>query len=454
MKNSLTAYLTTALLIGPLLHAQPVLPILKVASTPRAIEIESGSGPFIYSLADQFDTVPIDSQVVRFTAQYTDNTGIVTKNLDMALFTNRTPVTRSNFLNYVSDGDYLNSIIHRSLPGFVLQGGGFQIQPGQPLPVITSVPKDPPIVNEPGISNTLGTISMAKFPGNPNSATSEFFISTAGNSNNLDFQNGGFAVFGRLTKQTLPNALLLNNPGEFPTYNATSFKQEFTNLPLHQSGGGFINFDKFIRFTAVSLVPLPQNQAGTSTTLTYNVTNPLPSALASSVVTGNDLTITQNGNTGGLSTLTFSATDSVGNEVRENLQVKIGNYYQTWRAANYSGTDLTDDAISGPSADPNNNGIKNLQAFVQGLTLNEVTSPDITVEGGLIHLSYLERIDAIGTALVIERSGTLLNDWAPAPAQVISRQPTAPNQQLVTVQIAPRATRDFYRIRFDLLRTQ
>lgn len=102
------------------------------------------------------------------------------------------PGTVLNFLRYVADGDYDGSFFHRLVPGFVLQGGGFYPESGGAVPV------DPPIVNEFGISNTRSTVAMAKVGGDPDSATSQWFVNLADNSENLDSQNGGFTVFARV----------------------------------------------------------------------------------------------------------------------------------------------------------------------------------------------------------------------------------------------------------------
>ncbi len=107
-----------------------------------------------------------------------------------------TPKTVANFKNYVNKGAYTNSIVHRSVPGFVWQAGGFQLNSKSE---VASVPTDAPVQNEFGASNVRGTIAMAKLGSSPDSATSQFFFNESdANASNLDKQNGGFTVFGRV----------------------------------------------------------------------------------------------------------------------------------------------------------------------------------------------------------------------------------------------------------------
>ena len=123
----------------------------------------------------------------------------VTTNLgkfEINLYDQSTPVTVQNFLNYVSSGRYDGTVIHRSVPGFIIQGGGYVFNNALPLAHITT---NPSIVNEPKWSNVRGTVAMAKLGGNPNSATSEWFINLGNNAANLDFQNSGFSVFGHIS---------------------------------------------------------------------------------------------------------------------------------------------------------------------------------------------------------------------------------------------------------------
>lgn len=104
-----------------------------------------------------------------------------------------TPRTVQNFLNYVNRGAYNGTYINRSEPSFVVQGGGYRFQSFVgPIDVLS----DPPIVNEYKVSNTRGTVAMAKLGGDPNSATTQWFVNVADNSLNLDAQNAGFTVFG------------------------------------------------------------------------------------------------------------------------------------------------------------------------------------------------------------------------------------------------------------------
>lgn len=115
--------------------------------------------------------------------------------VDIALFDGEAPRTVANFLGYVNRGAYNSSFIHRSVPGFVIQGGGYIWDTG-----VMQVTAGAPVANEFSAtrSNLRGTLAMAKLGGNPDSATSQWFINLADNVANLDNQNGGFTVFGRV----------------------------------------------------------------------------------------------------------------------------------------------------------------------------------------------------------------------------------------------------------------
>ena len=105
----------------------------------------------------------------------------------------------ANFLSYVRSGAYHSSFFHRLAGGFVLQGGGYTFAP------LTTIVKQAAVQNEFSAtrSNLRGTVAMAKVGSNPNSATSEWFVNLANNAANLDNQNGGFTVFGKVTAQSM-----------------------------------------------------------------------------------------------------------------------------------------------------------------------------------------------------------------------------------------------------------
>jgi cyclophilin family peptidyl-prolyl cis-trans isomerase len=130
------------------------------------------------------------------------------------------PLSSANFLQYVNAGKYDNSLMHRMVRDFVLQGGGFYpVEVTEPAPLYVSynpaagvdldgnpATPNPNVNNEfgntPFRSNVKGTLAMAKVAGNPNSATSEWFFNIKNNAgtspDGLDFQNGGFTVFAQV----------------------------------------------------------------------------------------------------------------------------------------------------------------------------------------------------------------------------------------------------------------
>lgn len=107
------------------------------------------------------------------------------------LFPDDAPISVDNFLGYVNRGDYTGTIMHRSDPGFVVQGGGFMTDGA-------GISLQPAIQNEFGRSNLRGTVAYARVGGNVNSATSQFFFNLSDSNNFLDGVDEGFTVFGEV----------------------------------------------------------------------------------------------------------------------------------------------------------------------------------------------------------------------------------------------------------------
>ncbi len=137
-----------------------------------------------------FASVSVSATIVEFTTSH--------GNFKVNLHDETTPETVKNFLKYVTDEDYNNTVVHRVVKDFVVQAGGFEFTGALPL---EAIPTDSTTPNEPIYSNVRGTIAMAKVAGNENSATSQWFVNLSDNSGGdpkLDTQNGGFTVFGEI----------------------------------------------------------------------------------------------------------------------------------------------------------------------------------------------------------------------------------------------------------------
>lgn len=138
--------------------------------------------------------------------------------IDIELYDSLRPVSVNNFLNYVNDGDYDGSFIHRSIPGFVIQGGGFRFVNN----VFGAVPTDAGFADVAGPSNLRGTIAMAEAL---DLATSQWFINLVDNPG-LD---ADFTVFGEVTA----GLDVVDQLALIPVYDGSSgIHSAFGDLPL------------------------------------------------------------------------------------------------------------------------------------------------------------------------------------------------------------------------------
>ena len=145
--------------------------------------------PWFAGAAEQ--TATGDSTV---TVQMQTNKGTIVLELDAE----KAPGTVANFVEYAKAGFYDGTIFHRVIPGFMIQGGGFE-------PGMDQKKTREPIQNEAdnGLKNDLGTIAMARTP-NPHSATAQFFINVKDNGF-LNYsaptsQGWGYCVFGKVVE--------------------------------------------------------------------------------------------------------------------------------------------------------------------------------------------------------------------------------------------------------------
>ncbi len=151
------------------------------------------------------------------------------------------PLTVANFLHYVGDGDYNNSFFHRSVTDFVVQAGALKLNP-----LFAAVPIDPAVKNEFNVSNLRGTVAMAKVDGNPDSATSQWFVNTKDNTL-LDSNNGGFTVFGRINAEGMA---VIDKIAALPIWNLSGLNQTLGETPLLRSDiSGNLTTGDFVKIT-------------------------------------------------------------------------------------------------------------------------------------------------------------------------------------------------------------
>jgi len=265
-------------------RVEPLEPRLALAVTVvdplPDLSVPSGATSQTLSVAGRFDDTAVTGTVVQFTTNAATHDRVFVELFDQAGQgrTRTTPQTAANFLGYVDRGDYANTIIHRSMPGFVVQGGGFRAPAaasnqtgGSP----TAIPTQPAVVNEPGNTNVRGTIAMAKLGNDPNSATDQWFFNLADNSANLDAQNGGFTAFGRVLGSGMS---VVDGLAAVPRFN---FGGTFTDLPLRDvptptPSPLVIQPGQYVTFPSISRVG----------ELVYSATSSDPGLVAASFVPG------------------------------------------------------------------------------------------------------------------------------------------------------------------------
>ena len=259
------------------------------------------------SLVGRFDNPLVTGTVVRFTT----NSAAPNDKVFVELFdqagpgrTRTTPLTTANFLAYANAGRYQNTILHRSVPGFIVQAGGFT-QPtapsGQAGGSPTTIATYAPVTNEPGNSNIRGTIAMAKVGGNPNSATDQWFFNLADNRANLDSQNEGFTAFGQVLGTGMS---VVDSLAAVPFYGAVDFYNNgaLTDLPLRNIPNPIpnpfvIQPSQFVAFPTI--VPVKE--------LIYTATTSSSSLVSTAIGVDGILRLTPVVNAVGIATVTVRA---------------------------------------------------------------------------------------------------------------------------------------------------
>jgi cyclophilin family peptidyl-prolyl cis-trans isomerase len=250
----------------------------------------------------------------------------------LELFDDEAPLTVQNFLRYATNPntaqDFVNTFFHRSVPGFVVQGGGFAVDG----PTIqTHIPVGLEVHNEfsPTRSNLRGTIAMAKTGLSPNTATSEWFVNLADNSANLDNQNGGFTVFGRVIQgmdlmdkiATLPRSNLGGALTDTPlqNYNSDPDNNPLTPPPAPKPANLIT-----IKSTTVT-PPVPGNATGLSFSVVSvtDASTGQPSDVLTATVAGTKLNLKYAPGKSGVVNVTVRTSAAGETPVDETFQVTV-----------------------------------------------------------------------------------------------------------------------------------
>jgi cyclophilin family peptidyl-prolyl cis-trans isomerase len=207
-------------------------------------------------------TAAILPSIVLAQVQNTYRLSTTLGNIDVTLRSDLAPRTVANFLGYAASGAYDASLIHRSVPGFVIQGGGYTLNDGE----IYSIVEKAPVAGEFRLPNTRGTIAMALSTG-PNSATSEWFFNLTDNSSLLDgtADGGPFTAFGQVCNAA--SLAVMDAIGGAEVINAGG---PFSELPV-------------VNFTSGVLVP--------SNFILVNSITPLSLGISSAAYNGSTLSI-------------------------------------------------------------------------------------------------------------------------------------------------------------------
>ena len=301
-------------------------PVAGIAIPSQSLEMGTpGSIP----LADKFSD-PDTTSAMRVNTNLAVNGG----NMDFIMYDADTPLHVANFKGYADRGDYVDTVFHRSIAGFISQAGAFRAGAGPEA--FNQVTTQAAVTNEPGISNVRGTVALAKLEGNPSSGTNQFFVNLANNGPNLDFQNGGFTVFARVTA---PGMALADALATLPTgdYDVTvdGSPSVFADFPINDlTAPGSMDNSLAVKINSVTALPV----------LAYSITSNSNAGVATVTVVSGSLSVTPV--SPGTTSIVVRATDLENRFVEQTFVVTVNNTLANWAATEglTSGQDgLTDD---------------------------------------------------------------------------------------------------------------
>lgn len=374
-----TASLRFEIFINP----PALLPPAVINALPD-LTLTAGTTATIVSMAGVFTDPDVSSA-----ARLTTDLG----NIDFAFYPDTAPQSVANFLGYLDRGDFVNTMFHRSVPGFIIQGGAFRADA-----TASAVPTQAPVVNEPRITNLAGTVAMAKVGGNPDSATNQFFINLADNATNLDGQNQGFTVFARVAGNGM---IVANAIAALPRQNFSTTNGALTDTPVRITPPpvGAVPYDpsQLVRISTASRIQV----------LSLTVASSDP-AIATATLSGNELAVVPV--SPGTVIVTLTATDLDSQSSTTSFQVSVGNdSYALWAARQTF--PLPEDASK--EADPEHDGLNNLAEYslVSDPQVSSPSAIQISLQQGDLAGRFTVRRFLSDTSVSLETATTLDGPW-------------------------------------------
>lgn len=359
----------------------PALAAPVVAAAPAPVRLTLGADSTTVSLTSIFS----DPDVSVAASLVTD-----LGNLNFAFFPESAPKTVENIMGYILRGNYDNTFFHRSIPDFIIQGGAFRADATASL-----VPTQPPVANEPQITNIRGTVAMAKVSGNPNSATNQFFINVNDNAQNLNNQNEGFTVFARVTGNGMTVA---DSIGKLPIadYKAVYSAMETTPVRVTPVPTTYHPASVVRVISATPLSPL---------SFTASSASPAVVSVALAENSGLALTAVAPGTT----TISLTATDLDSQSVGTQLPVTVLDSYASWSAR--QGFANTNDALA-PS-DPDHDGLTNFEEFALATSplMSTISNPAGRISNGHLEIAFTLNTWAAGTLVTVQSAADLAGPW-------------------------------------------
>lgn len=255
----------------------------------------------------------------------TETTAVIKTNLGdvpLTLFDTAAPITSENFKGYMDRGDWDNTIIHRSISNFIIQGGWLHPEGDKDFSLVPSAGF---IADEYDDSrpNTGSTFAMAK--NDPNTATNNWFISLKDNAQNLDFQAGGFAAFARVIGDGMSTlgAIEQLQAGNYNNVTFDGVPRTLNDLPLTEvTAESPLDSELVIVSSVERIAPLAFELVGNSN----------PDAVAASL-DGGTLSLSFGASEavpGGESIITLAATDLDGARTEHAFTATSTIDYATW----------------------------------------------------------------------------------------------------------------------------